>query len=57
MGYDIVVTNDGTTSLTNVVVTDLLPDNISGNFGGRDEAITADGILSIGGAFITLVIQ
>ncbi len=51
IGYDIVVTNDGTTSLTNVVVTDLLPDNTAGTVSAAVESGTADGILSIGETF------
>ncbi len=43
--------NDGTTSLTNVVVTDLLPDNTAGTVSAAVESGTADGILSIGETF------
>ena len=47
--YEIVVTNTGQTSLTNVVATDTLPGAGSGvALSGQVESITSDGILEVG---------
>ena len=51
LGYEIVVTNDGIGDLTNVIVTDTLPDGSAGSVGAPTESISTDGILEPGETF------
>ena len=51
LGYQIVVTNDGSLNLTNVIVNDTLPDGSTGSLSGPTESGAADGVLAPGETF------
>ncbi len=55
INYKIVVTNDGTQSLTNVVVNDILPDGTAGTLSARTESGIVDGILSVNETFTYII--